>query len=94
MKKVQFAVEGVKGKQRPRARIVHGHAVIYTPKETKEFEKKIADAYRAAGGRKFDNDVPLRMLVMIFHGVPKSDSRKKREAKLQHLSRPMKTPDP
>lgn len=94
MKRIEFSVDGVMGKQRPRARFMKGHAVIYTPKETKDFEKKIAQAYLDAGGEKFDEDVPLRILVMIYHGIPKGTSKKKRELMLNQMVRPMKTPDP
>ena len=93
MKKVTFIVEGVKGKQRPRARILNGHAIIYTPKETKDYEKQIAKQYLAVGGEKFDKDVPVSVSVDVYQAVPKSVSKKKREEFLTLGKRPMKKPD-
>lgn len=93
MKEVKFFVEGVMGKERPRASIIGGHAHIYTPKKTKDFEKKIAKEFLAAGGEKLDKDIPIRLTVIVFHGVPKSYSKKKRAACLNHDTRPMKKPD-
>ena len=93
MKKVEFYVDGVKGKQRPRARMINGHPVIYTPRETKDYEKQIADAYLEAGGELFPKDVPIRVVVLIFHAVPKATSKKKRAEMLDQLTRPMKKPD-
>ena len=92
MKKVTFVVEGVKGKQRPRARVVCGHAVIYTPRETKDFENRIAKNFLAVGGEKFDKEIPVRVTVVVCMEVPKSVSKKKRE-ELLGMKRPMKKPD-
>ena len=93
MKSITFTVKGVQGKARPRASFVHGHAVIYTPKKTKEFEDRIAKGYIEDGGTMFDKDVPVKVSVLIFHGVPKSLSKKKRDELLDQLTRPMKKPD-
>ena len=93
MKKVEFYVDGVKGKQRPRARMINGHPVIYTPRETKDYEKQIADAYLEAGGELFPKDVPIRVVVFIYHAVPKATSKKKRAEMLDQLTRPMKKVD-
>lgn len=92
MKDYVFIVDGVKGKQRPRARVFGGHAVIYTPKETKSYEKEIAKQFLALGGEKFDKEVPVRLSVDICMEVPKTASKKKKN-ELLGLKRPMKKPD-
>lgn len=48
---VIFEVEGVRGKQRPRFCKRGG---TYTPRETEEYEQRVADAFRAAAGRDWD----------------------------------------
>lgn len=93
MKSITFTVKGVQGKARPRASYIHGHAVMYTPKKTKDYEKQIAKAYLDEGGTMFDKDCPVKVSVLIFHGVPKSASKKKRLEMLDQMSRPMKKSD-
>ena len=93
MKKTVFYVDDIQGKERPRASMIGGHAHIYTPKKTKDFEKKIAREFLAAGGEKLGKDIPIRLTVIIFHGVPKSYSKKKRAACLNHDTRPIKKAD-
>lgn len=93
MKKTVFCVLGIQGKERPRASMIGGHAHIYTPKKTKDFEKKIASEFLKAGGELLPKPIPVRVTVIIFHGVPKSYSKKKRAACLNQETRPMKKPD-
>lgn len=61
-------------KQRPR--VVKGHA--YTPKETLEFEKHVALRYKIAGGKMLKGPVTVEITAM--YQVPKSWSKKKKEA--------------
>ena len=60
----------VVGKQRPRV-TRHG---TYTPKETKEYEKKIADAWRELGVAPFEG--PVEVTVFVERKMP--DSRPKK----------------
>ena len=65
-------------KERPRARIMGGYARIYTPKKSAEYEAMVAEA-----AKRFFNapiDGPVRLRVVAVFGLPKSWSRKKREA--------------
>lgn len=93
MKSITFTVKGVQGKARPRASYIHGHTVMYTPKKTKDFEKAIATEFLDAGGEMFDKDCPVKVSVLIFHGIPKGVSKKKFTEMLDQLTRPIKKPD-
>lgn len=93
MKKCFFNVPGIQGKQRPRASMIGGHAHIYTPSKTKNFEKKVADAFLAAGGELLAKPIPVMVSILIFYGVPKSASKKRRDEMLDQKTRPTKKPD-
>ena len=93
MKKTIFYVDGIQGKERPRASMIGGHAHIYTPKKTKDFEKKIASAFLAAGGEVLQKPIPVRVTVVIFHRVPSGVSKKKFTECLEQNTRPTKKPD-
>lgn len=93
MKRITFSISGVMGKQRPKAHIVKGHPVIYTPKETKAFENHVATEYMSQGGFKFDADLPLRIVIRVFQAIPKATSKAKRLKMLANDIRPTKKPD-
>lgn len=89
---VIFRVQGSPvGKARPR--VVAGHA--YTPKKTAAYEAAIRTAYRkAAPGRQpWPKGVPLCIWVVAFYGIPKSVSKKRRQAMLDGEIRPTVKPD-
>jgi len=93
VKKTVFYVDGIQGKERPRASMIGGHAHIYTPKKTKDFEKKITREFLAAGGEKLPKPIPVRVTIVVFHKVPKSASKKKWADCLDQKIRPTKKPD-
>lgn len=71
---IQFTVPGrPKGKGRPR----FSRYSVYTPHGTMDYERKIKEAYRAAGGPLFTGDIAVR--VQAFFGIPKSWKKEKRE---------------
>lgn len=48
---IQFTVHGEPmGKQRPKATSIGGHARVYTPKNTVQYESKVISAYKEACG--------------------------------------------
>lgn len=79
------------GKARPR--FYHGHAV--TPKETKEYEKRIALIYRLSGGKCLTKnaDEPVRVNVTMVFTPMKSDTKRVREDKLAGKIAATKKPD-
>lgn len=88
MTKVKFIIEGEPvGKGRPR----HGKSRIYTPAKTKAVENNIAYFYKVNVKHYFEEYV--KMNLDLFYKIPKSDSKKKREMKLNNELRPNKKPD-
>lgn len=88
---IQFTIQGEpQGKSRPRFNRSTGTA--YTPKETKEYEKKVAESCRSAcRGVMYHGAVSVA--VTAYYGVPKSASRSAQMAMLDDTRRPQKKPD-
>lgn len=87
---IEFIVEGVRGKARPRFSKLTGRA--YTTKDDKIFEEKVRNAYK--GNLSFiDSILPLRAEIEVYHQVPKSYSKKKREQCLTGKLKPQVKPD-
>lgn len=71
MREVRFTVYGkVRGKARPRV-TKHG---TFTPKETREYERHIADAYREKGCKPFLGEVAVE--VTTYRALPESRPKK------------------
>lgn len=86
---IAFEVPGeVRGKGRPRTRVVttgtgNAFASIYTDAETKKYESRIAShamTVKVKAGWNDMREVPLRMDIIAYIGIPKSWSKKKRAA--------------
>ena len=87
MKIFEFAVNGPpKGKGRPRF-TRKGHA--YTPATTREFENRVKDAFIGSGGETF-GDAPVMMEITALYPIPKSTTKREREAMEQGVIYPMK----
>lgn len=79
------------GKGRP-IFVRNGHP--FTPDKTVAYENIVRFAYLSEYGReKFPETAQLRLEVLAFYGIAKSDSKKKRAAKLANEIRPTKKPD-
>lgn len=81
------------GKGRPRF-MKNGHA--YTPSKTAAYESIVRACYMEACGNEnvpFEKGIPLVVTIEAIFGIPKSDSIKKRQAKLCGLMRPTKKVD-
>ena len=63
------------GKGRPRV-TRHG---TFTPRRTKDYERKIFECWREQSGLTFPDDVPLKMRIEAFFKITKSYSKGKRE---------------
>lgn len=79
------------GKQRPRASGINGK--IYTPRKTKEYEKKIAEEFIKSKQKKIEGKVPITVQILAEYRIPKSDSKKIKEKKIEGLEMPTKKPD-
>lgn len=81
------------GKGRPRFSTVCGHAKTRTPDQTVIYENLVKTEYRNQSGVRFPDDAMLDVRVMAYYTIPKSNSKKKRQAMLDHKVRPTKKPD-
>ncbi|EEX27748.1 MULTISPECIES: RusA family crossover junction endodeoxyribonuclease [Lactobacillus] len=88
---ISFSIDGKPfGKERPRPnRTGHG---VYTPERTKMYEYKVAQSASLAF---FDEplDSDIRVCISAYFGVAKSDSKRKKQAKISGEIRPARTPD-
>ena len=95
MKQIKFSVPGQPfGKQRPKFSRVGQYVKTYTPGETARYENLVKLMYQqAAGGRMFGDGAMLDVRIIAYYDIPKSTSKKKRRAMLEHKIRPTKKPD-
>lgn len=94
LKPVSFVVPGeAVGKGRPRVSTVGGHARMFTPTKTANYETLIAlAAQQAMNGRELIAG-PVLVEMKIFVSVAASWSKKKTAEALQGLVMPTKKPD-
>ena len=81
------------GKGRPRFSTVCGHVKTRTSDQTVIYENLVKTEYRNQSGVRFPDDAMLDVRVMAYYTIPKSISKKKRQAMLDHKVRPTKKPD-
>lgn len=75
MNDIIFTVPGVpQGKGRPRVT----RNGTFTPKKTRDYEKKVRDCYIAQGGQMFPDDTPLFATITAIFPIPSSLSKKRR----------------
>lgn len=78
---IKFEIPGVpQPKQRPR---VLKNGVTYTPKETVIYEELVRACCNA--GVFYEKDIPLRLTVRAYFGIPKSWSKAKKEDALSGM---------
>lgn len=90
--RLRFEVPGEPtGKGRPRM-MKNGHT--YTPEKTVLYENLVKTEFeRQCRGERFGSAEQLRMGITCYYGLAKSDSMRKRQAKLEGVIRPTKKPD-
>ena len=87
-----FRVAGrPRGKGRPRFRNAGRFTQVYTPSETKAYEKEIADEYLRAGGGMLEG--PVWVTVMMCFQIPRTATKKDQEAMQSHDIVPNCRPD-
>lgn len=75
---VKFCVLGEpKGKSRPRASVINGHARMYTPKDTVNYENLVRYTYQSDVGVKLEGAIEAK--IIGYFPIPKSTSKKKAE---------------
>ena len=91
---VKFIVPGnPKGKQRPRLSKIRGQNVIYTPKQTTQYEKLVRASYTAVSKIFFNKDTPLEISIIALFSIPKSMGKKLKNSMLTGDILPTKKPD-
>ncbi len=78
--KVTFTVPG-NPQGKARARRAGNSKAMYTPQKTRDYEAKVAAAYREQTDKMFTN--PLDLTVKAFFRIPKSWTKKKKAEALE-----------
>lgn len=92
--RAKFCIHGdPQGKGRPRFSTVCGHVHTRTPDETVLYENLVKTEYRQQVGVKFPDDAMLDVRIFAYYPIPKSVSKRKRQAMLDRKIRPTKKPD-
>src|SRR5262249_37399200 len=82
------------GKGRPRfTRTKSGRPLVYTPTETRSYERDLAWAAKLAMGTREPTTVPVAIDVSAYLEIPSSWSRAKRESALAGTLLPVGKPD-
>lgn len=90
---ILFAVPGQpRGKGRPRFARRGAHVTTYTDDQTAAYENLVALAYKAAGGQ-YRADAPIEVEIVAHYKIPKSASKRKRQAMIDGAIRPQTKPD-
>lgn len=95
MSHIEFEINTIpKGKGRPRLTTLGGHAHAYTPKNTLEFEREIAAAYKLKYPTfQFAPEDYLTVEILIKVPILKSFTKKEKEQARSGLLLPAKKPD-
>lgn len=102
MASIEFTVLGEPvGKGRPRASMVCGHAVMYTPKKTYSYEQEVKQAFQAVAEKQkwVCTDKPLHVFIQANFPLLSTDYKKdgsftkNGERKIQGQIFPTKKPD-
>ena len=92
--RVKFKVLGEpKGKQRPRLCKIRGRSIVYTPKQTTEYEQKIRASCRRLMSEKFPQGIPLEIKITALFSIPKKFNKEQREKSINGELLPTKKPD-
>lgn len=92
--RAEFCIYGEpKGKGRPRFSTVCGHVHTRTPAETVLYENLVKTEYWQQVGIRFPDDAMLDIQILAYYAIPKSVSKKRRQAMINEEIRPTKKPD-
>lgn len=90
--RVEFTTVGkIRGKARPRFNTKTGKA--FKVKKDTLYENLIKSSYIESGGLRFDDKSYLRMELEMHFAIPKSYSKKRRQACARNIEKPAKKPD-
>lgn len=78
MTRFRFTVPGrPHGKRRPRVTMRGRKAIVYTPRETREYEQRVAWEAKAAGASPIDGPVGVRIVCVASQRRPDLDNAAK-----------------
>lgn len=91
---MRFTIPGEpQGKGRPRVVRNGAFTRTYTPEKTASYENLVKLEFQRQCSGLYIGDRPVSMKVVCFYGLASSDSKRKRQAKLDGAIRPTKKPD-
>lgn len=91
---MRFTVPGEpQGKARPRVVRNGAFTRTYTPEKTASYENLVKLEYQRQCPGQYIGDAAIYMRMVCYYGMARSDSRKRRQAKLDGVIRPTKKPD-
>ena len=96
MQELKFEIPGSPiGQRRPKFSTINGHAVAYDPEKSRNYKAYVKMlAVQAMKDNGFNMiEGPCAVIINAFFEVPKSKSKKFREAALSGLEYPTKKPD-
>lgn len=79
----------IEGEPKPKERPRKTGNWVYTPRKTKEREKKIAEAFKDRYDGMFGKGIPLRLEMDFYFSIPKSGTKKERAERAENRKRPM-----
>ena len=96
MQELNFVIPGSPiGQGRPKFSTINGHAKAYDPEKSRNYKAYVrmlaTQAMKETGFERIDG--PCSVLINAFFEVPKSKSKRFREAALKGAERPTKKPD-
>ena len=96
MQELNFVIPGSPiGQGRPKFSTINGHAKAYDPEKSRNYKAYVrmlaTQAMKETGFEMIDG--PCVLDIIAYFEVPKSKSKKFREAALMELERPTKKPD-
>lgn len=92
--RIKFEVYGnPQGKQRPRMCFINGKKIVYTPKQTKNYEKRVRACYKAVSKQFFDKNIPVEVDIKAYFPIPKNIFYKLKNEFLSGEKLPLKSPD-
>lgn len=90
----QFTIYGEpQGKGRPRFSTCGNKVRTHTPEKTALYENLVKMEYHNQSQIRFPDEAMLDVRILAYYGIPKSVSKKRRQAMLDMKIRPTKKPD-
>ena len=91
---VIFEVPGQpKGKERPRWTMVSNTSIVYTPRNTRDYEETIRTYYKINNFKSFKKEEALEVSAIAYYQTPKNTKKSHKLLMLKGKMLPTKKPD-